>query len=146
MVDFNMETALRSCDSGILERHKFGIFSGLNSEKGDPLDNEHPWLPANLQKVFDSGSSLFGPTIFPDFEVCPLEPHITGHMQAACIESATHIVVRSSRVPGAPHIDSCVGHRPQEDHSSPPENYSVITRSAHSTSDTKIVGLPNFAP
>lgn len=24
--------------------------------------------------------------------------------------------------------------------------YSVITRSAHSTSDTKIVGLPNFAP
>ena len=25
-------------------------------------------------------------------------------------------------------------------------NYSVITRSAHSTRDTKIVGLPNFAP
>ena len=25
-------------------------------------------------------------------------------------------------------------------------SYSVITRSAHSTSETKIVGLPNFAP
>ena len=25
-------------------------------------------------------------------------------------------------------------------------NYSVITRSAHSTRDTKMVGLPNFAP
>jgi hypothetical protein len=26
------------------------------------------------------------------------------------------------------------------------DTYSVITRSAHSTSDTNIVGLPNFAP
>jgi hypothetical protein len=73
--------------------HKFGIFSGLNAEKRDPLDDDHPQLPSNLLKVFD-GPDPFGPIIFADFEVCPLEPHITGHMQAACIESATHIVVK----------------------------------------------------
>jgi len=72
--------------------HEFGIFSGVNAEKLDPLDNEHPQLPANLRKVFD-GPNPFGPTIFANFEVCPLEPHIAGRMQAACIESATHIVV-----------------------------------------------------
>jgi hypothetical protein len=72
--------------------HKFGIYSGLNAEKRDPLDNEHPQLPANLTKVFDVPDT-FGPTIFADFEVCPLEPKIAGHMQAACIESANHITV-----------------------------------------------------
>lgn len=69
--------------------HKFGIFSGPNAEKQDPLDNEHPQLPANLQKVLIP----FETTIFANFEVCPLEPHVAGHMQAACIESATRIVV-----------------------------------------------------
>ena len=29
--------------------------------------------------------------IYGDFEICPLEPHVEGHMQAACIASATHI-------------------------------------------------------
>jgi len=71
--------------------HEFGIFSGLNAEKRDPLDNEHPQLPANLRKVFDVPNP-FEQAIFADFEVCPLEPHTSGHMQAACIESAAHIV------------------------------------------------------
>lgn len=31
--------------------------------------------------------------MFGAFEVCPLEPHIQGHMQAACVASATHIIV-----------------------------------------------------
>jgi hypothetical protein len=73
--------------------HEFGIFSGVNAEKRDPLDNDHPQLPANLEQVFD-GPNPFGPTIFADFEVCPLEPYISRHMQAACIESAAHIVVK----------------------------------------------------
>jgi hypothetical protein len=72
--------------------HKFGIYSGLNAEKRDPLDNDHPQLPANLQKILDVPNP-YEPIIFADFEVCPLEPHIAGHMQAACIESANHIYV-----------------------------------------------------
>jgi len=30
--------------------------------------------------------------MYGDFEVCPLEPHIEGHMQAACIASASHVI------------------------------------------------------
>jgi hypothetical protein len=30
--------------------------------------------------------------MYADFDICTLEPPIAGHMQAACIESANHIV------------------------------------------------------
>jgi len=73
--------------------HKFGIYSGLYAKERDPLDSEHPQLPGELQKLFD-GPDLYEPIIFADFQVCPLEPYIAGHMQAACIESATHITAK----------------------------------------------------
>jgi hypothetical protein len=50
-----------------------------------------PELPANLEATFQPDP--FGIEVYADFEVCPLERHIEGHMQAACIESAKHIVV-----------------------------------------------------
>jgi hypothetical protein len=72
--------------------HEFGIYSGVNAEKRDPLDNEHPQLPEVLQKRYEVPNP-FELRIYADFEVCPLEPHIPGHMQAACVESANHIAV-----------------------------------------------------
>ena len=64
-----------------------GIHSGPGAN--DPLDNEHPELPANVKRVFKP----FSNQIFADFEICPLEPEETGTMQSACIESAKNIVL-----------------------------------------------------
>lgn len=68
-------------------RRILGIYSG--PEANDPLDNEHPELPANVRRVFRP----FSNQIFADFEICPLEPEEAGTMQSACIESAKNIVV-----------------------------------------------------
>lgn len=68
-------------------RRVLGIYSGQGAE--DPLDNEHPELPATLTRAFkEPGDRVFG-----DFEICPLEPEEAGVMQAACIEFAKNIVV-----------------------------------------------------
>ena len=79
-----------------------GILSGPNSWRRDPEDNEHPELPANLERAYeteykqrvaakdpDAGdpNPLFG-----DFEVCPLEPEHPGWMQNVCVESAKNLV------------------------------------------------------
>lgn len=64
-----------------------GIYSGPDAN--DPLDNEHPELPANVNRVFKP----FSNQVFADFEICPLEPEHRGEMQDACIESAKNIVV-----------------------------------------------------
>ncbi len=69
-----------------------GIYSGPGAEESDVLDNEHPELPANVQAKLKS----LGTSIYADFEVCPLEPERVGEMQAACIESASHLVVEDS--------------------------------------------------
>jgi hypothetical protein len=70
-----------------------GIYSGPAGflHRYDTLDSEGPELPANLEATFQPDP--FGIEVYADFEVCPLERHIEGHMQAACIESAKHIVV-----------------------------------------------------
>ena len=65
-----------------------GIYSGPDSEKRDVLDNEHPELPANVERALEP----FQNVVFADFEICPLEPEHAGVMQAACIESAKNIV------------------------------------------------------
>jgi hypothetical protein len=72
--------------------HEFGIFSGPDAEMYDPGDNEHPQLPGRLGTILGARKSD-EPTIYADFDVCPLEPFIPGHMQAACIASATHITL-----------------------------------------------------
>jgi hypothetical protein len=66
-----------------------GIYSGPGFEKRYQLDSENPELPINVERAFRTPYSQ----IFGDFEVCPLEPEVAGTMQAACIESAKHIVV-----------------------------------------------------
>jgi len=74
-----------------------GIYSGPAAmpHRYETLDSENPELPPNLRSVFESVSNpVYEVEVFADFEVCPLEPHIDGHMQAACIESATHIVAK----------------------------------------------------
>lgn len=72
--------------------HELGIYSNQYGFRHDDLtlDNEAPELHFVRPKDMpDQG----GWTIYGDFEVCPLEDPIQGHMQAACIASATHIVV-----------------------------------------------------
>jgi hypothetical protein len=81
-----------------------GIYSGPHSERYDPLDNEHPELPANLDRAYDAeykrrlalkdrDAGLPEPS-FGDFEVCPLEPEHPGRMQSVCIEAVKHIFIQ----------------------------------------------------
>jgi hypothetical protein len=73
-------------------RHVYGIYSNQFGFKNDgtTLDNESPELPAAVKNI-PPGKGIW--LVYGDFEVCPLEPRIEGSMQAACIASATHIVV-----------------------------------------------------
>ncbi len=71
--------------------HIFGIYSNRYGfiHDGETGDNEAPELHLTLPK---DDPKAGGWTLYGDFEVCPLEPLIQGHMQAACIASASHIV------------------------------------------------------
>jgi hypothetical protein len=74
-----------------------GIYSGPAAmpTRFDTLDSESPQLPKNLETIFESVQNpVYEIAAFADFEVCPLERHTPGHMQAACIESAKHIFVQ----------------------------------------------------
>lgn len=80
--------------------HLWGVFTNLEDmqcARGTTAcqkqDEENPELPSNIAKAFHVPNP-FDTVVYADFQVCPLEHHIPGHMQAACIESATHIVVR----------------------------------------------------
>jgi hypothetical protein len=77
--------------------HIFGIYSNQYGFTHDAQteDNEDPSLPGNIGRQRDrqrNGGFSYLRDVYADFDVCPLEPHIAGHMQAACIESATHVV------------------------------------------------------
>ena len=71
--------------------HVYGIYSNRYgfTHDSETLDNEAPELHFKLPKDIPAAG---GWTVFGDFEVCPLEPRIEGHMQAACIASGSHIV------------------------------------------------------
>jgi hypothetical protein len=81
-----------------------GVYSGPNSWVRDPLDNEHPEFPSNLDKMYEADykrrvtkkefDAEFPESAFGDFEVCLLEPERKGEMQAVCVESAKHIVLQ----------------------------------------------------
>jgi hypothetical protein len=75
-------------------QNMLGIYSGPATFKDryNNLDSERPELPPNLELLFPNYP--MDVSVYADFEVCPLEPHIPGNMQAACIESATHIFVK----------------------------------------------------
>jgi hypothetical protein len=70
--------------------HVFGIYSNEYGYRHDSvsLDNESP----ELHFSFEGKPAQGGWTVYGDFDVCPLEPRIETHMQAACIASATHVV------------------------------------------------------
>ena len=75
----------------ISSHHIYGIYSNRYGLKHDEVtrDNEAPELHLTFPKgVSDNG----GWTVYGDFEVCPLERQTQGHMQAACIASATHLI------------------------------------------------------
>lgn len=65
------------------------IHSGPGFKLGDDQENENPETPSNVDHAFKTPYSQ----IYADFEVCPLEPEVAGHMQRVCIESAKNIVV-----------------------------------------------------
>jgi hypothetical protein len=71
-----------------------GIYSGPSAflRRYDNLDSEAPQLPPNLAAAYNLPDPS-GVLVYADFDVCPLEHHIAGHMQAACIESARHLLV-----------------------------------------------------
>jgi hypothetical protein len=69
--------------------HIFGIYSNRYGFTHDEqtLDNESP----ELHFAFPKSAPIGGWTVYGNFEVCPLEPLIEGHMQAVCIASAAHV-------------------------------------------------------
>ena len=71
--------------------HVYGIYSNRYgfTHDDETLDNEAPELHLELPK---GTPTVGGWTVYGDFEGCPLEPPIQGHMQAACIVSASHVV------------------------------------------------------
>lgn len=71
--------------------HLYGIYSNKYGFRHDSptLDNEAPELHFTFPKGLPEQG---GWTVYGDFEVCPLEPLKQGHMQAACIAGASHIV------------------------------------------------------
>jgi len=70
--------------------HLYGIYSNRYGFIHDSptLDNEAPDLHFELPQ----GAADPFWTVYGDFEVCILEPRIQGHMQAACIVSASRLV------------------------------------------------------
>jgi hypothetical protein len=81
-----------------------GVYSGPDAEKVDPLDNEHPEFPTNLDRAYEAEykrkvkasepDAGLPDTVWADFEVCPLEPERKGPMQAVCIESSKNIFLQ----------------------------------------------------
>jgi hypothetical protein len=72
--------------------HIYGIYTNKYGFDHDDTiaDNEGPTPPANIDKLRYPEGGLR--EIYGDFEVCPLEPPIEGHMQAACIANASHVI------------------------------------------------------
>jgi hypothetical protein len=73
--------------------HIYGIYSNQYGFEHDisTLDNESPQLPSPVYKHIDNPAIW---RVYGDFEVCPLESRIEGHMQAACLAGATHLISR----------------------------------------------------
>jgi len=71
-------------------RHMLGIYSSPEAERLNGSDDEHPEMPANIQRIFKP----FQNRIFADFKVCPIKQAKPDPMQAACIESAKNVVVQ----------------------------------------------------
>jgi len=82
-----------------------GIFNGpLHFPPTLEEYDEIPELPAILDTAYEADSQrmkratgftwTIPPSVFADFEVCPLEPEKEGEMQAVCIESAKNIFIK----------------------------------------------------
>jgi len=89
-----------------------GVYSGPSHfpppSRGELL---LPELPANLSRLYDDLKNweppdelidphvYWGPNVFADFQVCPLEPERHGWMQAVCIESAKNVFLENPPAP-----------------------------------------------
>ena len=67
-------------------KRRLGVDDFENANNDRP---EVPWIPENLEARSGPGIDVFG-----DFEVCPLSKEKPGEMQFACVESATHLVIK----------------------------------------------------
>lgn len=85
-------------------RRKLGIFNGPSHFPPTMEEYDHiPELPATLLKAYEADyrrmkkatgiTWTIPPSVFADFEVCPLEPEKKGEMQAVCMESVKKIFV-----------------------------------------------------
>lgn len=79
-------------------RHLFGIYSDpadLQCERGGACNgDEDTKMPSNVDALLMLPNPLFEYVIYGDFKLRVLEPAKSGHMQAACIISADHLVRR----------------------------------------------------
>jgi hypothetical protein len=80
--------------------HLFGIFGDAADLKctreGTCNGDEDTNLPSNLDALMKLPNPLFEFEIYGDFEIRPLEPFQSGHMQPACIVDAHNLVRRRS--------------------------------------------------
>jgi hypothetical protein len=64
-----------------------------------PQHHERPWMPEELRRI-EADEDFYGPRrmdVYGDFEVCRLEPDVSGIMRRICIQSAERLVVIKGR-------------------------------------------------
>ncbi len=81
--------------------HLFGIYGGpadLQCQHAGTCgsDQDGPDLPTNVDKKMTTLKPIFEYWLYGDYVLLELESYKSGHMQAACIVSATHLIRRKS--------------------------------------------------
>jgi hypothetical protein len=76
--------------------HLFGIYSDptdLKCQRGSACnEDEDTKMPSNVGAMLKLPNPYFQFVIYADFQLRLLEPSKEGHMQAACIVSADHLI------------------------------------------------------
>lgn len=79
--------------------HLFGIYNDsadMQCQRGGQCSiDEDTRMPANLESMF-TAPDVFKYSVYGNFQLRLLEPHKSGHMQAACVISAHELVRRVS--------------------------------------------------
>jgi len=60
------------------------------------LENATDDLPPVVQKYLEM-TSMNHSYIYGDFDICPLEPDVPGHMREVCVVAAENLVVQNLR-------------------------------------------------
>jgi hypothetical protein len=86
---YNGTPTLRVWEVGT--HHLFGLGTNYESlNRCKHCDPDAPDLPPNVERVFEG----FKTVVWGEFEVCPLAPYKSGHMQPAHLISASNLVVK----------------------------------------------------